>query len=193
MNTMVYAGAGAVIAFAILFLLIKKSNNKKKLQKERQNAVQRLREDALDNLLLNPEGSPVSSETGTTRRPFEVSYSVDGESGGTGAKQDGMLKLTERTELSNRQYMFRRDERMFVGFQHGKTAILMGGAEAERLFCEIFFYQKDNYIRNLSNEELVLKRKGKRVLVGKRGLKLRSGDCFIVEKNRYVIDLVDVR
>ena len=58
MNTMVYAGAGAVIAFAILFLLIKKSNNKKKLQKERQNAVQRLREDALDNLLLNPEGSP---------------------------------------------------------------------------------------------------------------------------------------
>lgn len=182
-----------MIAVAILFLLTKRAKNRKKLQKERQSAVQRLREDALDNLLLNPECSPGSSEAGGTRRPFEVSYSVDGESGGTRAKQDGMLKMTERTELSNRQYMFRRDERLFVGFQHGKTAILMGDAEAERLFCEIFFYQKENYIRNLSNEELVLKRKGKRVLVGKRGLKLRSGDCFIVGKNRYEIDLVDVK
>ncbi|MCI9102655.1 MAG: hypothetical protein HFG47_05000 [Lachnospiraceae bacterium] len=179
-----------VIAFT-LSLTIRILIKRKKAKEEKQQAVRRMREEALDRVLANPleEKKAVSFEK--KRRPFQVEYSKDQNNLSNIPQMDkDMYQLTEITELSQRKYMFRRQEPVQIGNQFGNVVILPRDVDPGQVFCQIFYYKKENYLRSTGILEIALKRKGKVVIVNQSGLKLRSGDCFMVGKTAYHISFL---
>ena len=179
-----------VIAFT-LSLTIRILIKRKKAKEEKQQAVRRMREEALDRVLANPleEKKAVSFEK--KRRPFQVEYSKDQNNLSNIPQMDkDMYQLTEITELSQRKYMFRRQEPVQIGTQFGNVVILPRDVDPGQVFCQIFYYKKENYLRSTGILEIALKRKGKVVIVNQSGLKLRSGDCFMAGKTAYHISFL---
>lgn len=179
-----------VIAFT-LSLSIRLILKQKKVKEEKQQAVRRMREEALDRVLANPleEKKAVSFEK--KRRPFQVEYSKDQNNmASTQPMDNDMCQLTEITELSQRKYMFRCQEPVQIGNQFGNVVILPRDVEANQVYCQIFYYKKENYLRSNGMIEISLRRKGKVVIVNQNGLKLRSGDCFMVGKTAYQIEFL---
>lgn len=185
-----------VLVFLIasaLSLTIRLLIKQKKVKEEKQHAVRRMREEALDRVLANPLQERQSMPFEKQRRPFQVQYAKDQNNHmpvqGNGAGQD-MFQLTEITELSQRKYMFSCQEPVQIGNQFGNVAILPRNADASQVFCQIFYYKKGNYLRNAGKVEVTLQRKGKAVLVNQNGLKLRTGDCFMVGRTAYQIEFL---
>ena len=179
-----------VIAFT-LSLTIRILIKRKKAKEEKQQAVRRMREEALDRVLANPleEKKAVSFEK--KRRPFQVEYSKDQNNLSNIPQMDkDMYQLTEITELSQRKYMFRRQEPVQIGNQFGNVVILPRDVDPGQVFCQIFYYKKEKYLRSTGILEIALKRKGKVVIVNQSGLKLRSGDCFMAGKTAYHISFL---
>lgn len=156
----------------------------KRRKEERQQAVRRLQEDALNHMLENPlaEGNGAFSNN---KRPVKVEYIKDLKD--KKEVSGGMFELKEKTELSERTYIYRNGEVVSIGSQYGGISVLPENAESSSICCQIFFYQDNNYIRSLGENEVDLKRKGKQTKVNQNGIRLKSGDIFTVGKSVYQI------
>lgn len=193
-NQMLLA-AGVFLLAAIAGFVIQVLKRYRKDREKRQYVVRRMREEALDRALANPLSEAKSEPFEKQRRPFQVQYTngenntVLGETQGSEI-QEGMFQLTEMTELSQRKYLFRCQETVNIGNQFGMVAILPGTADDKQSYCQIFCYGQKNYLRSTGNKEVLLKRKGKVVIVNQSGLKLCSGDFFTVEKTSYQIHFI---
>lgn len=182
---------GAVVLAALAVTLVLQGLRRRKQAREKeQHALRRMREEALDRALANPMGEEQGEAFEKLRRPFHVEYSPGDQSAAGGTAEKGMYQLTEITELSQRTYMFRRQEQTFIGEQFGAVTILPGTADAAQVWCEIFYYQKENYIKSTGRQEILLKRKGKQAIVNQSGLKLRSGDRFYTGKTSFQIEFL---
>lgn len=182
-----------VVAFVIavsLFLAVSIILRRKKAKEEAQHAVRRMREEALDRVLANPLEEKKAEPFEKKRRPFQVEYSKDPNHGPKEQVGRDMYQLTEITELSQRRYMFRYQEPVQIGNQFGNIVILPRNVQPSQVYCQIFYYKNGNYLRSTGIIEVVLRRKGKAVIVNQSGLKLKSGDCFIVGKTSYQIEFI---
>lgn len=169
---------GAVFAF----------KRRKKKKEEKQNAIRRMREEALDRALANPMEEKNAESFEKQRRPFRVEYEKE-DSGRTVGKSQ-MYQLKEITELSQKNYMFRRQELAYIGNQFGLVTVLPKTAEPSQIYCQIFFYQGENYVKSTGGEPVSLKRGKKEVAVTQNGIKLRSKDQFTVGSTRYQIEFI---
>lgn len=177
----VLAAVGALAACVIV------KNISKKRKEERQKAVKRLKEDALNRMLQNPlaEGNGTFSNN---KRPVEVEYTKDLKD--KEVSSGGMFELKEMTELSKRTYIYRNGEVVSIGFQYGGVSVLPENAEKSSICCQIFFYKGDNYLRSIAKSEVFLKRKGKQTVVNQNGIRLKSADVFTVGKSVYQISIM---
>lgn len=159
----------------------------KRRKEERQQAVRRLREDALDQMLENPlvEGNNTFSKN---KRPIKVEYIKDLKD--KKEVSGGMFELKEMTELSERVYIYRNGEVVSIGYQYGGISVLPDNAEKNSICCQIFFYRGDNYLRSLNKSTVCLKRKKRKTEVNQNGIRLKSGDVFTVGKSVYQINLM---
>ena len=179
----------AMGVFAIIVVLLVRMWKKRvREQEEQKHAVRRMREEALDRALANPMGEDSAEYFEKKRRPFKVEYSKDENHAGGEYGDERMFQLTEITELSRRKYIFRCSERVQIGTQFGNVTILPNDADEGLADCQIFFYQQENYLRSTGKIEVVLTRRGKQVIVNQNGLKLRSGDQFVVGKTTYLVE-----
>lgn len=171
------AGAACVIGKRML----------KRRKEERQQALRRLQEDALNRMLENP----LAEENGAfskNKRPVKVEYIKDLKD-----KKEisgGMFELKEMTELSERTYVYRNGEVVSIGYQYGGVSVLPENAERSSICCQIFFYQGDNYLRSLGKNDVYLKRKGRQTEVNQNGIRLKNGDIFMTGKSVYQISLM---
>lgn len=175
--------SGAALA---IFLIMRH----KKAKEEAQHAVRRMREEALDRVLANPLEEKKAEPFEKKRRPFQVEYSKDPNHRPKEQVGRDMYQLTEITELSQRRYMFRYQEPVQIGNQFGNIVILPQNVQPGQVYCQIFYYKNGNYLRSTGIIEVVLRRRGKAVIVNQNGLKLKSGDCFIVGKTSYQIEFI---
>ncbi|MDO5415640.1 MAG: hypothetical protein Q4F29_00450 [Lachnospiraceae bacterium] len=176
-------GAGVFLA---VYLMIRQ----KRIKEEKQQAVQRMREDALDRVLANPREEKQAEPFEKQRRPFQVEYAKTQNGVPVEKIEKGMYRLTEITELSRRKYMFRSREVVQIGNQFGNITILPQNAGPEQAYCQLFSYRNANYLRSTGKMEVMLRRGGRTTMVSKNGLKLLSGDCFTVGKTSYMIEFI---
>ena len=176
-----------IAAFSSGFLCMFIKGNRKRKREEQQQAAKRLQEDALDKALANPlaENDKTFSNN---KRPVKVEYVKELKE----KKQfsGGMFELTETTELSQRTYIYRNGEVVSIGYQYGSVSVLPENVETTSMYCQIFFYQGDNYIRSLDRCPVVLRRKKNQTIVNRNGIKLINKDVFIVGKSSYQIKLM---
>lgn len=186
-------------AVTLLFIgitLIKKIMRRKQKNKElRQAAEDKLRDENLNNVILN-------NHVGSNRpREVHVPYDVDySNPGGESSKSHSdnnkrkdshvMLQLVEKTELSTRKFMLNPIKKIRIGsdLQDNDISVLSEGVSSHQ--CEIFSVSNKIYIKNLSHENLtILKRKKEQTIVDEKGLRLLSDDKIILGSVIYEVTI----
>lgn len=177
----------AVIILIIIGIIgIRKFLQKKQKEKElKQAAEDKLRDENLNNVILNNH-----SDIKRLRKvhiPYDVDYSTSKGTNdknlndGIGKESHIMLQLIERTELSTRKFMLNPMLKIRIGsdLQDNDIAVLSEGISPHQ--CEIFSVGEKIYIKSISHDnQTILKRKKEQVIVDKRGIRLISNDKIIL-------------
>lgn len=177
----------AVILLIVGMTLIKKALRKKQKNKElRQAAEDKLRDENLNNVILNNHAGP--DRLREVHVPYDVDYSNPGgannkSSSNHGKRKDDhvMLQLVEKTELSTRKFMLNPAKNIRIGSDQQDNDIVVLSAGISPRQCEIFSVGDKVYIKNLSDENrTLLKRKKEQAIVDNKGLRLLSNDKIIL-------------
>ena len=195
----------AVIVMRLIRMLIRRRNQRKAFLKEQEQANQLLRNEALNNEILNPARRP--GDVTEQKHAYKVEFSEKSQGGKAGSakglfagggrsghgKKPGnsaagaLLKINEYSSLSKRSYMFKDNETVRVGNQYGNTAILAGNPDDSVLYFEITPYKNQFYIRSACAEKVVISRSGSQRVLGEKNLVLCDGDRVSVGGKVYEI------
>lgn len=193
-----------ILVFTIIILLLvgitllRKFMQKKQKNKElRQAAEDKLRDENLNNVILNNHAG--SNRPREVHVPYDVDYSNLGGEGNknlldNSKRKDGqvMLQLVEKTELSTRKFMLNPIKKIRIGsdLQDNDISVLSEGVSSHQ--CEIFSVGDKIFIRNLSHEnQTILKRKKEQAIVDEKGLRLLSNDKIILGSVVYEVTIKD--
>lgn len=188
----------AVILLLVLIILLRKVIRKKQKNKEfRQAAEDKIRDENLNNVILNSHAG--TKNLREVHVPYDVDYSNsrgDNNKNHTdnSKRKDShiMLQLVEKTELSTRKFMLNPAKKIYIGSDLQNNDIAVLGENISPHQCEIFSVKDKIYIRNLSSEnQTILRRKKEQAIVDEKGLRLLSGDKIILGNVTYEITIKD--
>ena len=180
----IWTAVAVVLGILLITLFMNWKKKRRKEKEEQQEIVRRMQEDALNKSLENP----FSKDEGIfekNKRPIQVKY-VKNASPEENVSA-GMYQLTEINDLSQKTYMYRVEEEVMIGKQYGKMMVSSGITGNAEIIGWIFYYQKKSYIKSEGTQKIVLKRKGKEAIVNRNGIKLKTGDVFMIDKTAYQI------
>lgn len=188
----------AVILLFIGIVLIRKFMQKKQKNRElRQAAEDKLRDENLNNVILNNHAG--SNHPREVHVPYDVDYSNPGGESSKSYSDNNkrkdnhvMLQLVEKTELSTRKFMLNPIKKIRIGsdLQDNDISVLSEGVSPHQ--CEIFSVSDKIYIKNLSQEnQTILKRKKEQAIVDEKGLRLLSNDKIILGNVVYEVTIKD--
>lgn len=185
----------AIIVFVVLLVLIKISANRRKKQKElEQVAADKVRDENLNNVILNKWASKGSTKEVYT--PYDVDYSnkeQDGRAAGPAqnVSRDVMLRLVEHTELSTRKFILNPAKRIRIGSDLKANDISVMAEGIAPVQCEIFSVGGNVYIRNIGEgSRTILRRKREQAIVNDKGILLESDDVILLGKISYDVTIV---
>lgn len=163
------SGVAALILLIILIVRIKKRKSRE--EEIRSRARDKMREEALDRIILNEKAEVKNLKAGS-EKPFEVRYDT-----GSAKKEEGkklMLRIEEISELSVRQYMLDPANSISIGSAKDNSIVISGIDPRQ---CVIGKQGKILYIMNTgSGNSVDLLRKKKKVSIDNRKLELLDGD-----------------
>ena len=180
--------AAAAVLVALLVVLLKKRRRRREME---QNAEDRLREEALDRVLV---GDRRDGKRGTMA--FDVKYDQDPRSrknrgDAVGGQVPVMLQLTEKSELSTRKYMLHAEGRLSIGSQADCNDIVISGSGVEKRQCEIVRIGKQLYASNLGKPgQVLLKRARKQMVLEKDAVELRDNDVLYIGDFTYHVTIL---
>ena len=185
----------ACIVFVILFILLIKIRKKNKKQKIMSiQAEDKLREEALDKIILNDKAQNDEGDV-FSAKPFEVNYDAASVEKHTEkakkARYRTMVQIVENSELSSRKYMFDPSKGIHIGGKNGKNDIVVSDMSVDDQQCEIVLSSSTVYIRNIGgSRKVVLKRGKQQAYVEKKYVALKSNDVILVGKTIFRIEII---
>ena len=193
MNIMVIGSAGFVLIVLFTVLLKMKTKKKKERAMELQ-AEDKLREAALDKIILNDKGQGNESNI-FSAKPFEVNY--DPESVGKQiaktrkTNHKTMFQIIEKSELSSRKYMFDPSKGIRIGGKKGKNDIIVADTDINDEQCEIVLSNSTVYVRNLGeSRKVILKRGRQQAYIERKYVELKSEDVICLGKTFFKIEII---
>lgn len=188
-------GILATLFVVIVFSLINKKRREKKVKI--QIASDKIREEALDKLILNKETEIRKDEKTFAAVPVVVNYDVNSiekinafEKKKTKRKKV-MVQILENSELSARKYVFDPRKGIFLGSKVGKNHIVVSDSDIDERQCEIRENAGNVYVRNIGiSGKLVLRRQKQSVYVEQKYLEIKTGDILVVGNVIYKVDLI---
>jgi len=184
----------AIIVFIVLLVLIKLASNRRKKQRELdQVTADKVRDENLNDVILNKRASKSSAKEVYT--PYDVDYSnKEQENKVIGSQNNGrevMIRLVENTELSTRKFILNPAKRIRIGSDLKENDISVMAEGIAPVQCEIFSVGSNVYIRNISeNTRTILRRKREQAIVNSKGILLESDDVIILGKVSYAVTIV---
>lgn len=185
----------ACIVFVILFILLIKIRKKNKKQKIMAiQAEDKLREEALDKIILNDKAQNDEGDV-FSAKPFEVNYDAASVEKHTEkakkARYRTMVQIVENSELSSRKYMFDPSKGIHIGGKNGKNDIVVSDMSVDDQQCEIVLSSSTVYIRNIGgSRKVVLKRGKQQAYVEKKYVALKSNDVILIGKTIFRIEII---
>ena len=179
--------AAAVILCAVLVILLKKRRKRREME---QNAEDRLREEALDRVLV---GDRRDGKRGTVA--FDVKYDQGQRNrkgrGASGGQTPVMLQLTEKSELSTRKYMLHAAGKLSIGSQADLNDIVITGDGVEKRQCEIVRIGKQLFVHNLGKTgQVLLKRGRKQIILDREAVELEDNDVLYIGDFTYKVTIL---
>jgi len=174
----------AILAAVILIILIcwRKAACKKKQNQEQVDRI--MKENALNRALSN-----ASHQCGQTKpqaqEPLEVHYN----SKISQAERGSILRLTEQAESVTKEYLFQRSDVIYIGEEYGRAAVFRERGTG-KLYCELFPYQDNVYIRLCSSAQCRLLRGKQCAPLSSKGICLRSGDRIETQTGVFLVELI---
>ena len=185
----------ACIVFVILFFFLIKIRKKNKKQKIMSiQAEDKLREEALDKIILNDKAQNDEGDV-FSAKPFEVNYDAASVEKHTEkakkARYRTMVQIVENSELSSRKYMFDPSKGIHIGGKNGKNDIVVSDMSVDDQQCEIVLSSSTVYIRNIGgSRKVVLKRGKQQAYVEKKYVALKSNDVILIGKTIFRIEII---
>lgn len=186
--------------FAILLIIIILSLISRKKKEKREKALlvsDKIREEALDRLLLNKETEAKSAEKTFTAIPIEVNYdanSIEKLKSNIFEKKKNkkvMVQIVENSELSARKYMLDPGKGIFIGSKVGKNHIVINNTNIDAQQCEIRENSGKVYVRNIGSSGKVVLRRGKQsAYVEQKYLEMKTDDALLIGNTIYRIELI---
>lgn len=191
--------AAALVLFLVLFFLKKFMRYREKRKEISQAAADRLRDENLNNIILNSHA--VTGGNKEIYKPYDVDYSSK-ERGGSnrGGSQDmtarkqgqPMVQLIEKTELSTRKFILNPAKRIRIGsdLQDNEISVLSQGVASHH--CEIFAAGGGVYIRNTGEgTRTIIRRKKEQAIADNKGIRLQTGDSILLGAVSYDITITE--
>lgn len=191
--------AAALALFLIIFFLKKFMCYREKKREIAQAAADRMRDENLNNIILNSHAATGSNKE--IYKPYDVDYSnKDKGSSNRGSGHDisagrsgqQMLQLIEKTELSTRKFVLNPAKRIRIGsdLQENEISVLSQGVAPHH--CEIFAAGGSVYIRNTGEgTRTIIRRKKEQAIADNKGIRLQTGDSILLGTVSYDITITD--
>lgn len=170
-----------VVAIAAVIIIVTLSRSSSKKKDMRRKMDDRLREEALDKVLVGG-----SARRKTSKGAYEVSYDLDQRTKGSQIHPEPegaslMIMLTERSELSTRKYMLHVTNKITFGSQSSKCDIVVIGLQSNKIQCELFRIGGELFLKNTDPAgRVTLKRGHNQISVGGEAVKLLDHDVFSI-------------
>lgn len=190
-------GIIGVVLIGIALITISKKRKEKKAKA--LQASDKIREEALDRLLINQETESRREEATFAAVPISVNYDVNAveknRDSSSHKKRNKskkvMVQLVENSELSARKYMLDPHKGIYIGSKAGKNHIVVSNSNVDERQCEIRENSQKVYVRNIgSSGKVILKRGKQSAYVEQKYLELKTGDTLVIENMLYKIDLI---
>lgn len=185
---------GILLTVIILSLISRKRKDKKI---KAQIVGDKIREEALDKLLLNTETVVKKEEKTFAAVPIAVDYDTNSIEKVNSLKKDKkkskkiMVQIVENSELSARKYVLDPKKGIFIGNAVGKNHIVTNSENVDERQCEIREHLGKVYVRNSGKSGKVVLRRGKQgAYVEQNYLELKTGDLLLLGNIIYKIDLI---
>lgn len=191
--------AAALALFLIIFFLKKFMCYREKKREIAQAAADRMRDENLNNIILNSHVATGSNKE--IYKPYDVDYSSKDKGGSNrggghdisaGRSGQQMLQLIEKTELSTRKFVLNPAKRIRIGsdLQDNEISVLSQGVAPHH--CEIFAAGGSVYIRNTGEgTRTIIRRKKEQAIADNKGIRLQTGDSILLGTVSYDITITD--
>ena len=188
----------AAVVLLVAFLIIHAKNKKKKRQKQelQQLAEEKLREEALDQLILNQKAQNDVLKA-SSQQPYQATYtstmntSISDMQRNMGSKL--ILQVEEIGVFSRRNFMLDPEQTIKIGSGKDNT-ISLPGVDIDYTQCEVGTFSADRfsvYVRNVgwANKVILVRKKQMTPVNGGMQL-LMNGDELIVADVKLVFTFI---
>ena len=201
MEWQLIVGIAVVVVLFVVYIIIHTKNKKKKKRRQEmeQIASDKLREEALDRLILN-EKVQNDALRASSEQPYQTWYSssmnTDISKNQKYASSKLMLQVEETGIYSKRSYMLDPEQLISIGSGRENT-ISLPVADIEPVQCEIGTFSSNRervYVRNLGRPDMViLIRKRKKKPVGLKFTELEDGDVLAMADVRLKFSFIKTK
>lgn len=171
------AAAAAVLVVGLIFWQRRRSRHKK----EQEQLDRILKEKALDRALSNQ----LHQSAGTVA-PAAVHYVQEPVT----EKGTEILRLTLEEKSVSKSYLFRRNDRVYLGSANGQPTVFSNDGGQGGLYCEMFCQGSGVYVRRCGNAPVGLRRGRQRAELDTRGIKVHTGDEIELPCGNFRVDFV---
>ena len=188
----IYLLAGILFIVFLIRVLRIISNRKSRVKEFRQAAEDRARDESLNNVILNPRSDNTNKEAYV---PYEVDYSASAQNGTVNTTSQVsteimMVQIIEQTELSKRKFVLNASKGIKIG-STSENDISFFSDSGTDFQCEVFSVNSHVFARNLNSDaRIILRRKKDSAVLDTKGIRIKSGDTIIMDKNSYIISLM---
>lgn len=161
-----------------IFLLKRKQNKKEQYQVELKT-----RNNNLDNQLKNP----LIDEKRGSYHPYYEKFAEGTEE--ENRRYIPSFQLIERTNRAVREYMFQKNELVYIGKKEGILTVFKTEFEGES-YCRIYSKQNLYCIKVVGQAEVRIKRGKQETLVGPKGIVLKNRDVICLPGIEYIFQII---
>lgn len=197
MNKTFIIAIGVIVIAVFIILMGKWKKKRAGLREMRMHAQDKIREDALNQYILNPVTKD-SMDSVSQATPFQVEYQGNTNQTG-GSKKRGkhqkksqlMVQIVEKSELSSRSYMFDARKGISIGSKAGENDIVITDKRISSVQCNIIMGNDKLYVKNVGvSGQLILQRGNQSAYVEKKMIELKSKDRIILANTILEIDIL---
>ena len=167
-----------IILLIILYSRWKKGNAEKMYQIDLK-----LRNDRLTDR-LNNVGTDLAA--GKACHPYEADYHTIDQN--LAASKDDFYQLTEKNGISEKKYLFSKEEEAYIG-NRGGEAVVLKTKDQRTAVCKIYCHEGKLCVKEVCDIPAVLQRRKLQTEIGKEGIVLKNRDVIRILNSEYIFQL----